>query len=295
MALAVILFVFHRMSTLEDRFFSVPLRIENQGNMTPATSYPRMVRITLRGEPNSIYPILEDDIDAYVNFNKYDSPGYYRFPIEVRKKGTALGIEPLEIRVDPMEISLSLDQKISKFVPLHPKLRGDVEPGYILDSYTLNPTQVVVDGPVELVSAIQELSTDFIDIHGRTGDFTVMVNIQNQDPLILLRGNGLTEFHGVISRLNPNRRISGPIAVKGLDPMFSVEMEIKTAAVTLEAKNQEELDLFTVPEDFITVDCSGITGPGTYILPLRVLVPPVLFLTATEPRELTLYIRQAEE
>jgi hypothetical protein len=60
-ALAIILFVFHRMSVLEDRFFSVPLKVETAGTLIPASPYPRMVRVSLRGDANSIYPILEDD------------------------------------------------------------------------------------------------------------------------------------------------------------------------------------------------------------------------------------------
>jgi len=91
--LAIFLVVFHRMNLLQNRFFSVPLKIETPGNLIPASSYPRMVRVTLRGEANGINPILEDDIEAYLDLSKHTEAGSYREPVQIRKLGTALGIE----------------------------------------------------------------------------------------------------------------------------------------------------------------------------------------------------------
>jgi YbbR domain-containing protein len=288
--LALFLFIFHRMSTLEERFFSVPLDVETQGSLIPSSSYPRMIRVRLRGDPNSIYPILEDDIEAFVDFEKYDVPGTYNSPIEIRKKGTALGVEPLEITVDPLEISLSLDQKISKFVPLTANLRGRPDSGYSLSSYTLNPTQVIIDGPSEFIGGISELHTDFIDLDGRTGDFSMMVNILNRDPLIVIRGNGITEFRGFISQIIPVRNIADiPIRLTGLDEQFAGQSEIRAGSVHLEGRSQYELDRFTLPPDFLYLDCSEISEPGSYTL--KVLSIPVPNLTMTiDPQEVVVHI-----
>jgi hypothetical protein len=292
--LALFLFVFHRMSTLEERFFSAPLNVETKGNLTPSSSYPRMIRVRVRGDPNSIYPILEDDIEAYADFEKYDSPGTYHSPVQIRKKGTALGIEPLEIAVDPLEISLSLDHRISKFVPLTANIRGRLDSGYSLSSYTLNPTQVIIDGPSELIAGISELYTDFIDLDGRTGDFSMMVNILNRNPLIIIRGNGITEFRGFISRIIPVRNIADiPIRLRGLDERFAGQSEIRAGSVHLEGRSQDELNRFIPPLDFLYVDCSGISEPGSY--PLPVLSAPVPGLTMTvDPQEVVVHVLPAE-
>jgi YbbR domain-containing protein len=288
--LAVFLFVFHRMSTLEEKFFSVPLNVETKGNLTPSSSYPRMIRVRVRGDPNSIYPIQEDDIEAFTDFEKYDVPGIYQAPVQIRKKGTALGIEPLEISVDPLTISLSLDQRISKFVPLAPNLRGRMDSGYSLSSYTLNPAQVIIDGPSELIAAISELHTDFIDLDGRTGNFSMMVNVLNRDPLIVIRGNGITEFRGFVSRIVPVRNIADiPIRLEGLDERFAGQSEIRAGSVHFEGGSQDELDRFTLPQDFLYVDCSKIEEPGTYTLP--VLSAPVSGLTMTiDPAEVVVHV-----
>jgi hypothetical protein len=293
--LAIILFVFHRMSTLEERFFTVPLNIEVKGNLIPSSSYPRMVRITLRGDANGVFTILEDDIEAFINLSRYENPGDYKAAVQIRKNGTALGVEPLEISIDPLEISVSLDHKISKFVPLTANLRGNVASGYVLNSHSLNPTQVIIDGPSQLMGNISELSTEAIDLEGRTGDFTVMANILNRDPLIVIRGNGVTEFRGMVSRIIPVRNITDiPIRILNLDEKFSGELDIRAGSVHIEGQNQDELDRFNPSMGFLTVDCSAIDGPGSYTLNVTPTVVPESLTLYYEPKTLTILVTQAD-
>ena len=271
LGLAIIIFVFHRMSRLEDRFFPVPLQIEKLGALMPSSSYPRMIRVSLRGEANSIYSILEDDIEVFVDMEGIEAPGDYTATVQWRKKGAALGVEPLQITVDPMEINFSLDYKVSKFVPLVASFRGQVDPGFALTSYSLNPSQVIIEGPAELMVGVTELYTEPVDLDGRQNDFTGVVGVLQQNPLVIIRGSGRSEFNGSISQIIPVRNILNvPIAITGIKDGLAGELEIKTGNIHLEGEDQNAVDRFEPPEDFLRVDCSGIGGPGNYIL--RVLV-----------------------
>lgn len=222
-AAALILLVFHRMSTLETRFFSTPLMVETGADLIPASSHTGIVRVSLRGDANSIYPILEEDIETYIDLKKFNAEGWYRVPVQVRKKDSALDVEPLEIAVDPLEISLRLERKISKNVPLTPVFRGAVQSGFDLVSQSLSPANVIAEGPASLLKDAVEFRTDAIDLEGRHEDFNVMVNIINPDPLIVIRGNGMTEFRGLIRRpssvglRSPDQTILRPADITG-DP-----------------------------------------------------------------------------
>jgi hypothetical protein len=282
-ALALILFVFHRMSLLEDRFFSVPLHIVTNESMVPASSYPRMVRLTVRGEANSIYPILEDDIVAYLDLNRHTMAGIYRAPVQIRKQGTALGVEPLEISVDPPEVSLELDQKISKYVPLTPSFQGYPESGYEMVSYTLTPAQVVVDGPQRLMDGLSELSTDFIELGGRSDDFTAVVRIMNRDPLLLVRGDGTTEFRGLIRNLILIRSFENlPIRLRGLREDLITTVTPGTASIRIEGP-QSGIESYAPGADILYLDCSAITEPGLYTLPVHAAIPNSFTLIRSEP------------
>src|SRR5208283_584422 len=61
LAAAVILLFFHRVTTLTERFFSVPLNVSTPAGLAVASAFPRTVRITLRGAGDAIFPILEED------------------------------------------------------------------------------------------------------------------------------------------------------------------------------------------------------------------------------------------
>jgi hypothetical protein len=289
-AFALVLFIFHRMSTLEERFFSVPLNVEMSGSLIPSSSYPRMIRLSLRGDANSIYPILEDDIEAYIDLAKYSETGTYRAPVQIRKKGTALGVEPLEIGVDPLEISLELDYRVSKYVPLTPNMRGYPEQGYELISYTLNPTQMLVEGPMNIMSGVSELLTDFIELDGRTEDFSVVVNILNRDPLMMIRGSGMTEFRGFVREFIILRNFENvPVAINGLDERFSAEPEIRSVNLRFEGA-QQGLENYTLQDQFLFLDCSEIEEPGTYVLPVKAAASPGLNLVRIEPEKITIHV-----
>jgi hypothetical protein len=288
-ALALVIFMFHRLNTLETRFFSLPLILEIPSSLCPSSSYARMVRVTLRGDANNIQPIQSDDIEAYIDLRGHESPGAYHAPVRLRKKGTALGVEPLEMTVEPVTMDIELDYKQSKYVPLTANIQGSPEPGFDF-SHTLSPSQVVLEGPSGLLDSVSELYTDVIDLNGRNADFSVSVPILNRDPLLTIRGNGITEFKGFIhARVDVRNFGNIPIILSSLGPGLLGEGDIRTGSVRLEGR-REDLDAFVPPANFLSVDCSGITGPGRYTLPVKAAPPPSLSLIRTEPAELGLTV-----
>ncbi|MDR0399855.1 MAG: hypothetical protein LBH51_02810 [Treponema sp.] len=289
-ALALVIFMFHRLNTLETRFFSIPLILDIPAHLCPSSSYVRMVRVSLRGDANNIQPVQDDDIEAYLDLQGYESPGSYHAPIKLRKKGTALGVEPLELTVDPVAINIDLDYKQNKYVPLTANIEGSPEPGFDLVSHTLSPTQVVLEGPSSLLDNVFELYTDVIDLNGRNADFSVTVAILNRDPLLTIRGNGMTEFKGFVhARVDVRNFGNLPITLSFLGPGLLAEAYIRTGSVRLEG-SRGNLDSFVPPPGFLSVDCSGITGPGRYSLPIKANLPSSLNLVRIEPKELGLTI-----
>jgi len=200
-AAALIISVFYKMNTLETRFFSVPLRIES-AKLVPASSYPQAVKISLRGENNSIFPILEEDIEAYIDLNKYTFEDSYRIPVQIRKKGSALGIEPLEITVEPADIHVRLENKISRAVKITPSFRGFLAEGYEMTSQLIIPAAINAEGPRSNVEALSEFNTAIIDLEGRYEDFSIMINIINNDPFIVTHGSRMIEYQGTIQPIN---------------------------------------------------------------------------------------------
>jgi YbbR domain-containing protein len=200
-AAAIIIAVSYRMNTLDIRHISVPLNIEASETLAPANSFARTVRVSLRGDAGEIQPILEEDIEAYIDLKKITSEGSYRIPVQIRKKGSALGVEPLEISVLPLEIPLILEQKVRKTIPVMPVYRGTIAQGYELTSQSITPETVIAEGPRSSMDAQLEFTTDTIDLEERYGNFSGLVNIVNNNPLIFIHGNTMIEYRGTIRRI----------------------------------------------------------------------------------------------
>jgi YbbR domain-containing protein len=294
-AIALMLFVFNRMNTLGIRSLSVPLTVESGDTFIPASSCPENVRVRMRGEDDGIKSVIESDIEAYIDLSKRETEGWYRAPVKKKKKGSALNVQPLEITVNPMEISVLLDRKTSRTVPLIAVIRGKAASGFDLVHQSVSPAEIMVTGPHSALESLAELHTDPIDMDGRNGDFNVMVNIINPNPLFIIRGSGMAEFRGQIRQSVPVRNFDGiPIVLFNLDPRFEAELNIKTGTARLEG-NQSLLDAFTPPPYFFSVDCSSLTMPGTYELPVIVNLPRGFSLVRGEPESVSLTLTLKEE
>jgi hypothetical protein len=290
-ALALILFVFHEMSTLTTRTIIIPLTVETNSALAPGSAYPRSVRVRLRGESEGVKSILDSDVEAYLDFSRHESEGQYRAPVQIRRKGSALVPEPLEITVNPLEVSVNLDKRINKTIPLAASIQGNAADGFELVSYSVSPDEITVSGPLRIMEAINDIKTDPIDLEGRKSDFNVMVNIANPNPLLLsIRGDAYAEFRCVIRPSVPVRNIDGiAIDITGLGPYLESDLGGRTGSVRLEAI-QSLLDNFSVQTGFLSVDCSGITEPGTYTLPVKVDLPDGFILIRRDPEEVGVII-----
>jgi len=201
LAAAIIIAVFYRMNTLETRFFTSPLLIQSNETLIPANAFASAVRISIRGEAAQMQQIMEDDIEAYIDLARYANEGVYRAPVQIRKKGSALGVEPLEISVLPIEIPILLEQKVTNNISVFPDMQGTVAQGYELTSQVLIPGSVVAAGPRSILDNHLEFNTEIINLDGRYENFSIMVNIINDNPLVSIHGNNMLEFRGTIRRI----------------------------------------------------------------------------------------------
>lgn len=201
LAAALIISIFFRMTTLETRFFSAPLNVNTNENLIAVNSLSSSVRISLRGESDGIQPILEEDIEVFIDLGRYINEGTYRVPVQIIKKGSALGVSPLEISVLPIEITVTLEQKVRKSVPIFPVFFGTIAQGYELTSHQIIPEMVVAEGPRSQIDELLEFNTELIDLDRRYENFSVRINIINNNPLVIIHGDRMIEYRGTINRI----------------------------------------------------------------------------------------------
>jgi hypothetical protein len=292
-AAAVILVVFYNISRLEDRFFTVPLEVSVADELIPASAYPETVRIRLRGEPDTIERIREDDVRAVVDFTEHATAGEYVEPVQIRKTGSALESEPVEIRVEPTQIEIRLAERARKSVEVEPTIQGFAPTGYRLSQYQVSPSTVEVEGPRELVEEVEIVRTEEIELAGRRDDFTVRVRLEQPDNLLRFPGGRIVEFSGIVEETVVLRTIEPvEVVLLDLDPDLRLVSELPTGSIRVQGR-QIDLEDVTPSQVQIVLDAAGITEAGSYTLEARPSVPQGLVILRYEPRQVELEVAPA--
>ena len=292
---AIILFLFYRATNLEERFFSVPLNIILNESYAVTSSVPSSVKVSLRGSEENIFLILEDDIEVYADFSEHASEGQFRAPVKFRKTGSAKNIEELEISLDPPEIILELERKISKPVNIEPLLTGFPQKGYELDQYILSTEVAVVEGPASHVEQLEYIQTEEIDLEGRNEDFYVRTRLNVQDPYLSFPSGDTVGFQGVITERIILKTVEDvgliyidlplDLNVSGSENLGSIRVQGKQ--LVLESTSSDDFSLIA--------DCSDIPGPGEYNVEVSPIVPSGVAVLSFSPDNLDISVQRIEE
>ncbi|MDA8410169.1 MAG: CdaR family protein [Treponema sp.] len=293
LVVAILVFSFYRLNRLEDRYISVPLSVTVGDDYAPSSGFPKTVRLTLRGESNALITILEEDLRASVDLSHATGEGLFKAPVLVERRGSALGVDPLEITADPPEIAVDLERRLRKVVPVTPSFRGYLGPGYELSSFTLEPAEEEVSGPASAVEHIIDLSTDPIELSGKTGDFREEVRVFSKDPYVQVQGKGTATFAAKILQAMDFKTFDAvPVAATGLAQGLALADALPNCVVRVRSSSALLKDL-TLSQGAIVLDLSTATKPGLYTLPLDARLPDGVALDSINPPALTLRVQQA--
>jgi YbbR domain-containing protein len=286
---AALLFLFYRISTLQERFISVPLQVVTNEAFVPTSRIPDSVRVTLRGKANTIFLVHQEDIGAFIDLSLYKNAGVYRVPVKVSRKGATANTD-FEIKVDPLELTVTLEKKMTKTVSVTGNIRGFPAKGYELAQYFLSPDHVQIVGPKSRVKGVDSLKTDPIDLNGKAQDFTERVGVAVSDPTVKVLGNEMVQFHGIIRKVIVVRTIEPiDIVALDLDPNLRMQLSATTGSIQLQG-SQLALENLRQGDATLDVECSQIKGPGVYTLPTRPSVPVGFVVLSYTPERVTLTI-----
>ena len=293
LAVALLLTLFFNLTRLEQRTISIPLTISINDEMAPSSQYPRMVRVSLRGERDAIYGIREDEISASLDLAEYKSEGVFKAPIRLEKRGNALTADPLEIHPEPAEIAIGLERRVMKKVPVTPSFKGFLESGFELTTFDLNPAEVTISGPAGLVARTTEIATDTIELSGKKSDFTVNVRLLKKESLLSLEDREAVVFSAKVRKsLDVMNFVNIAILPEGLLPSLAMADIMPTGRVRMRIP-EDALASFD-QDSILSVDLSTLTKPGTYTVDVTVRAPEGAVVETYEPQTLMVSLQAAQ-
>lgn len=290
--LAIILTLFYKNSLLGERYMSLPLICENTGDLVPARIIPRMIKISVSGESSAISSIREDDITAYIDVSNFPNEGEYRVPIQFKLKGTALDIEPLELKPEPTELKVKLERSFLKSVDIKLAIKGSPAEDYEIYETSIDPANISVRGPYSAVEKLEDLITESIQVYDRKKDLSGTASVINTNSLISTIGSGKIQYTVKIREVLKTKDYNGiSLYFEELDENLEITSELPPANLTVRG-SKSAAESWKPPQNVLRVNCKSIKKEGKYTLPVQAVVPGKLELINAEPKNIQIEVKR---
>ncbi len=136
--------------------FPVPLEVRHLApGLDVSSPLPKSVEIYLRA-PQSVWDtiISTRNVRAYIDLEGL-GPGTYTVPVQVEVPAHPVRI----VDYNPREVEVTLEEYISKEIPVTIEIQGDPATGYRFLPMKVTPPKVTVKGPKHLVEQVDAVKT----------------------------------------------------------------------------------------------------------------------------------------
>jgi len=263
---AILIVYFNNITSLETRVIAVPLEVRLPLEHVPTSAPPASVRVNLRGEGDEIVGILSEDIVAFIDLSGYDSAGVYQPAIQIERRAQAVDIEPLQITSDPATLSVRLEEKATKEVPVEIEIQGESPEGYQLTETRVAPPLITLTGPRNIIERTNSISTELIDITRQTSDGSIEAEIIISGAYVeSLSGTTINVFFEVLE-VPIEKTVDGvDINVANLANRFDVTFNSSESRITVSG-TPSTLETLNNENVYLLIDAGTIRNPGAYIL-----------------------------
>ena len=290
LVIAIFLYFFHQASLIESKTFVVPLQLEENGIVMHVGSVPSSVAVVVRTSDEIIKSVLPTDITASVSLDAITAKGSYTLPVKITLSENLMAYDPFEVRLKDDSITISVDKKVSKYLPMAPSVVGEVAHGYEIDSITISPSTIEISGPESIVNAVDKIFTTRINVSNAETNFSTETSYQKTNKLISIIDE--ENFKATIS-VKPvvmERDFTDiPVEVLNLDDDLEISGELPLVSIKLSG-SMPVLEDYILSKHAVQVNLRDVYEPGTYELPLRYVLPSNLNLIEKSDDELTITI-----
>lgn len=256
-----------------DMLVTIPLELHNlPSDLVIANQYKKEIEVAIRGPRRLIQETRQQNLSRPVDLSKA-VPG----PLLVKNDSDTIpfprGI--LVQRVQPANITLAVDRLVKKDFTLVPVTKGKPANGFVLESVTLNPPHLTVNGPQTVLDGDNSIKTSTINLEGLDQSRTIQAHLSLNEALLKLIGETVIEANVTLKELMVRKTVRGiPINARENGQAWKTV----PATVTVEADIPEQIAQITpelsmlfratvrVPADKAPgeseVQVNGITLPG---------------------------------
>lgn len=173
-----------RREQITEQAFRLPLQFTSipEGLIVTSEDLPEFITVRIQGPESRIEAFSARNRSVQVDLSQ-STAGEVDQPITDQQINIQ---DPLQIvSIDPPRVTLLLERRDQKIVPVRPFTVGTLPAGYELGEVSMNPAQARISGPSSAVTETTEVATERIILSGRRNSFTLQrVSLVSDDPLI---------------------------------------------------------------------------------------------------------------
>ncbi len=291
--IAIFFYIFYQISSLSKVTLNIPLTVDQKNGMLVASSYNPNVKVTVRGPSKELSALRDQDFSPYLDLNYVAKEGTFTFPVLIKMSESANLIDPLEVSVSPSEVTLTVEEEIADYVPISPLLNGKPAYGYEIKEILVSPKTIKVYGPRSMVQNCKRLQTKEIVIEGASVAMSKTVGIEK--PGVFIRPSSEKDVTVTVN-IQPAYTKKTFDAVNVTLKNVPENLELVGAEVSVDVTYRGKvIDLDKVQQNNLTAyaDCSSISGPGEFQIP--VTITPPYYLTVEESSKKTVTVVVSEK
>lgn len=156
-------------------FHNVPANLEISSENIPKA------QVRLRGPERVVRRLQVADVYAEINLEGV-KPGERTYDLTARQIRRPQQLEV--VQVVPSEVHLMFDMRLSRQVPVQPRIMGNFATGYRIGQVLVDPPTITITGPKARVEAVEAATTDPIDVTGNINRASFMRHPYVSDPLV---------------------------------------------------------------------------------------------------------------
>ncbi len=145
-------------------------------------------QIRLRGPARVLRDLSPESVRAVIDLHGATA-GEHTYDLTTNQIRVPHDVEV--IQVTPSRLRLVFDQRETRQVAVKPRVVGTLPPGYRIVTVISDPATLSVTGPARHVNAIEDASTDTVDVTGIAGQASFETMAYLPDPLVHITGSGV--------------------------------------------------------------------------------------------------------
>lgn len=289
--IAIFLFIFHEASLVTKKTFIVPLTISENGLVIHVSDSPSTVSVVIRASEENIKLIQTSDIKAFANIDYISSSGFVKIPVTLKISDEIMSLSPLEVRLSEEYVTLHVEKKVSKYIPLSASVVGSPSHGYEVESVLIDPSVVLVTGPETMVNAVSEIPTAKITVSNAQTNFSTTTTLNQIDKILTVQDEGPYTATVIIAPQIMEKTFSDVVPeVLNLNSNLVIDGELPVLTVIL-AGTVPNLEEYNLPSRAVSINLGEITEEGTYTVPVKYNISSTFELLDFSEEEITVTVK----